>query len=292
MKKIKESILKFINRVLNKHNLKIMRVYKGGEEIVDIESKKSFLDINGKVKYVKKKKYPFEDIEKMKEAEKWSQYFLTNQKYSSIAKILYSFNDSTSQKKQDLFVLSVLNFKQNGFFVEFGAANGKHLSNTYLLEKEFNWKGILAEPAHSYHDSILKNRDCFFEKDCVWNKSNEQIKFLEHGLLSTIEEFQDSDQHIRNSDTFYSVNTISLNDLLKKYNAPKEIDYLSIDTEGSEYDILNAFDFDSYKFKVITVEHNYTIQRENLFNLLTKNGYKRIFTEVSEYDDWYVFDKL
>ena len=54
---------------------------------------------------------------------------------------------SRSQLRQDIFVLCTLDFKRNGFFVEFGATNGVDLSNSYLLETEFNWTGILAEPA-------------------------------------------------------------------------------------------------------------------------------------------------
>ena len=50
------------------------------------------------------------------------------------------------QINQDIFVLYTLNWKRNGFFVEFGATNGIDLSNTYLLEKDFGWKGILSEP--------------------------------------------------------------------------------------------------------------------------------------------------
>ena len=48
-------------------------------------------------------------------------------------------------------VLDQLNFKKNGFFVEFGAGNGEKFSNTFLLEKNFNWNGILAEPCKSFH---------------------------------------------------------------------------------------------------------------------------------------------
>jgi hypothetical protein len=76
-------------------------------------------------------------------------------------------------------------------------------------------------------------------------------------------------------------------DLLRKYNAPKHIDYLSIDTEGSEYDILSEFDFNEYSFGIITVEHNYTSQRDKIFNLLLQNGYKRKHEKHSLFDDWY-----
>ncbi len=76
--------------------------------------------------------------------------------------------------------------------------------------------------------------------------------------------------------------------MLRSNNAPKIIDYLSIDTEGSEFDILNAFDFGEYSFRVITCEHNYTEKRLLIHDLLKKNGYKRVFEEISLFDDWYV----
>jgi hypothetical protein len=76
--------------------------------------------------------------------------------------------------------------------------------------------------------------------------------------------------------------------LLRKYKSPKYIDYLSIDTEGSEYEILNAFDFNEYKFGIITVEHNYTPEREKIFTLLSSKGYKRMYQDISLFDDWYI----
>ena len=70
--------------------------------------------------------------------------------------------------------------------------------------------------------------------------------------------------------------------------SPTTIDYLSIDTEGSEYDILKSVNFDKWEFRIITVEHNYTANRNLIYNLLTANGYKRIFENISLMDDWYV----
>ena len=76
--------------------------------------------------------------------------------------------------------------------------------------------------------------------------------------------------------------------MLKKHKAPKEIDYLSIDTEGSEYEILSGFDFNEYDIKVITCEHNYGEIREKIFDLLSANGYMRKLSKFSLWDDWYV----
>lgn len=199
---------------------------------------------------------------------------------------------SRSQLKQDLFVLLATNFKKNGFFVEFGATNGMSLSNTYLLEKDFNWQGILAEPAKVWHADLEKNRGCSIDKNCVWSDSNSILDFNEvtEAELSTIKKYSNNDWASKNrkNGLGYKVKTISLIDLLIKHNAPKVIDYLSIDTEGSEYEILSNFDFDSYQFRVITCEHNYTKMREKIYDLLTSKGYKRKYTGLSKWDDWYV----
>jgi FkbM family methyltransferase len=198
---------------------------------------------------------------------------------------------SRAQLKQDLFVLSELDFKRDGYFVEFGASNGIDLSNSYLLEKSFGWNGILAEPAKRFHDELERNRSCHIETDCVWRDSNSVLNFneVDNTVLSTISAFNDSDYHrsSRKEGTTYNVHTISLVDLLIKYNAPRTIDYLSIDTEGSEYEILRNFDFDRYQFNVITCEHNFTSNREKILKLLTDRGYLRKFVGLSDFDDWY-----
>ncbi len=200
---------------------------------------------------------------------------------------------SKSQIRQDLFVLAETNFKKSGYFVEFGATNGVDLSNSYLLEKEFSWSGILAEPAKIWKNDLLVNRpNASIETLCVWKDSNSTLTFNECDIpaISTIKSFNDKDIHknLRVPGRNYKVYTISLNDLLVKYQAPKYIDYLSIDTEGSEYDILNAFDFNEFSVGGITVEHNYTPQRELIYALLTSWGYKRKYEDISAFDDWYV----
>lgn len=209
------------------------------------------------------------------------------------SRILEYIDQSKSQLYQDMFVLLHLNFKKDGFFVEFGATNGIDLSNTYLLEKQFNWRGILAEPSKGWHEYLEKNRNASIEKKCVWSKSNLKLDFSESEdqELSTVSEFLKGDLHRREKKISkkYIVETISLEDLLDTYGAPKLIDYLSIDTEGSEYEILKNFDFEKYQFKIITCEHNFTYKRDLIFELLSKNGYERVFDELTSFDDWYVY---
>ena len=202
---------------------------------------------------------------------------------------------SKAQLRQDLFVLSELEFKKNGYFVDFGATNGFDISNSYLLETKFNWKGILAEPSKRWHSELKKNRKVNINTDCLWSETGKELIFNEtdDGELSTVDELSSSDQHKnrRLKGKRYKVNTISLKDLLIKYDAPKLIDYLSIDTEGSEFEILKNFDFDNFKFRVITCEHNYNDNREKIYKLLTDNGYIRKFVNISKFEDWYVYEK-
>lgn len=217
---------------------------------------------------------------------------LSQLKYENFQEIYNQLKDSKSELKQDFFVLEKLNFKRNGFFVEFGACNGIDFSNTYILEKYYGWDGILAEPSITWQKNLKKNRNCKIETNCVWVETGKSIKFNEvkENIYSTIDSFSLNDNHKnkRKIGNIYNVDTISLNDLLKKHKSPDHIDYLSIDTEGSEYEILKEFDFNKYDIKIITCEHNYTKNRDNIFNLLIKNGYHRIHQKLSKHDDWYI----
>jgi len=208
------------------------------------------------------------------------------------ARLIESLRHSRSQLRQDLFVLSHLDFKTHGFFVEFGATDGVSLSNTALLEHEYGWSGILAEPGRRWHTDLSRNRTCAIDTRCVWSETGAQLDFLETSTpeLSTIRQFAHGDLHseARSNAISYSVATVSLNDLLRTHNAPHEIDYLSIDTEGSELAILKNFDFSQHTFEVITCEHNFGAQRGEIQSLLRDNGYVHVFENLSKFDDWYI----
>ena len=204
---------------------------------------------------------------------------------------------SRAQILQDLWVCFELKEKRGGFFVEFGATNGVTNSNTWLLETALDWKGILAEPNPFWHSALDANRQVAIEHRCVSSTSGDTVAFMatdnSDPELSAIAKFAKGDHfaELRDQGKGMEVETVSLNDLLEEYQAPAEIDYLSIDTEGSELDILSSYDFEAHRFSLISVEQN-LLTELNIQHLLENNGYVRVLPQFSQWDGWYVSERL
>jgi FkbM family methyltransferase len=235
----------------------------------------------------------YEKIDQYSSYIKWSEG-LEDSAFREFMKKHILGNTSSAQLQQDLVALYVakIHGAPSNFFVEFGATDGKTYSNTFLLEKEFSWDGILAEPAKTWEGKLKENRHCNIDLRCVWSKSGESLEFFEvdDASYSTLSGYSTSDQHhkLRENKKSYTVSTVTLGDLLSFHGAPRTISYLSLDTEGSEFEILRNFDFNSYEFNFISVEHNFSKNRESIHDLLTKHGYIRILVNFSEWDDWYI----
>jgi|CXWL01.1.fsa_nt_gi FkbM family methyltransferase len=197
---------------------------------------------------------------------------------------------SVSQLGQDIWVLEKTGYKRNGYFVEFGATDGVLLSNTWLLEKEFDWQGICAEPNPKFFAQLKQSRQCTISEAYIGGATGKQVEFILADAFGGSQEYADDDQHAdkraayRAAGKVLSLSAISLNDLLQQNGAPREIDYLSIDTEGSEFEILENFPFDQWHIRLLTIEHNFTQRRADIRALLKQYGYH--CTE-QQWDDWY-----
>ena len=204
-----------------------------------------------------------------------------------------------SQLYQDIFALLMVGKNYDKTFLEFGATDGLELSNTYLLENNCGWTGVLCEPSPQWHDILKKNRpNTKIVTECIWNISNKKLRFFvsDVGVLSTLEEFKESDKLSIPGNTknriekgnVVTVNTISLNELIEKEFKGKSPSYISIDTEGSEYEILKGFDFKKYDPGCFTIEHNFTNLQKDIDEIMKSNNYLRIFKEITAFDAWYV----
>jgi FkbM family methyltransferase len=206
-----------------------------------------------------------------------------------------------SQNNQDLFVLYFTQyFGKKGFYVEIGAGDGIKLSNTNLLEKA-GWQGIIVDPVN-YSSGNIKLRKCIKDTRAVYSKSGLKLPFLamepNHKDTLQAENFSGISEHIddRSKKLPYKiidVETVSLNDLLEQYNAPNKIDYISIDTEGSEFEIINNFDFNKYDVEIFTIEHNGANFRKDVTKLLKNKQYFRLPDKaqggfVPDYEDWFI----
>jgi FkbM family methyltransferase len=198
---------------------------------------------------------------------------------------------SFSQIGQDLFVIEkVYNGKRNGFFVDIGATAGIRISNTYLLEKDFGWKGICIEPNPNFFKKLKKNRKATCLRCAVYSENDKEMEFAIAGVLSGILDHIDFHKSARKREKI-SVKTKTLTRVLNEQKAPTFIDYLSLDTEGSELEVLRGIDFEKYTFGCITVEHNWVEpRRTEMKDLLLNNGY--VFCRENKHDDYYIHKSI
>jgi hypothetical protein len=158
-----------------------------------------------------------------------------------------------SQAGQDQLIVELLNGKTNGYFIDLAANDAVSLSNTYSLEKSYDWNGLCIEPNPVYWYN-LTFRECQVIGAVVGQERMEKVHFRfqagDHGGIAG-EGFDNGKRWQRESLLTY---TVTLHEILERTHAPIEIDYLSLDVEGAEAFVLKNFPLNKYKIKLITAE--------------------------------------
>lgn len=191
----------------------------------------------------------------------------------------------TSQYGQDWFVHERLGGKRCGVFLDIGAFDGVTLSNTCALEKRFGWTGIAVEPSASAFARLRQNRTCTAVQGCIAAASG-TARFLHiegsAAMLSGIRSLYDPrhlariEREMRDgggASREEDVACHTINDLAAAHRL-SSIDYLSIDTEGGEFAILDSIDFSLIDVNLITVENNY--QETGFRGLLRRSGFRLV----------------
>jgi FkbM family methyltransferase len=181
-------------------------------------------------------------------------------------------------------VLELCKEIKNGFFIDIGAHDGITGNNTEFLEK-LGWFGICFEPHPELFLKLEKNRNCEKYNYAIWDKED-KVNFLsidgQVDMLSGIVESYDH-RHInriqRELSSYGGKSQYLLVDS-KKFSSvvsEKKIDFMSLDTEGSELQILKSIDFNDYDIRVICVENNYNDDELNNFLISKKYTLHKTF---------------
>lgn len=184
---------------------------------------------------------------------------------------------------QDVFVAAQLPDNGKRVFVEIGGNDGVTLSNTWYLEKVAGWRGILIEPLPRAYGELVKSRACIAINGAIAEYDGE-TSFLEISggpeMLSGIPDKYDA-RHVRRvrknlkrqqaTSREITVPCYRLDTILGQHQID-HIDYLSIDTEGGELDILRSIDLRAIPIAMISVENNYFT--DDVETHMTSNGYR------------------
>lgn len=190
-----------------------------------------------------------------------------------------------SQYRQDEFIDKVvLNRKRNGFFVEIGAHDGISLSNTWFFEKTRYFGGLCVEPNPAVFELLKKNRKCEVLNTCIAEHDG-TVKFLavvgySEMLSGIIDKYHPT--HLKRIDNYIAeyggakkeieVKAMRLEDIALLSNQP--IDFISIDTEGNELNILKSIDFSKLNVTCFTIENNYG--DPNIEAIMNRNRYIKV----------------
>ncbi len=209
-----------------------------------------------------------------------------------------------SQVGQDKFLNEYFfKNKRNGVFIDIGAHDGVSLSNSWFFEKELGWKGICFEPLPNVFRQLQKNRNCTCINKCVSAHEGETVIFREvtgySEMLSGVEANYDPRHRERiareiaqmgGSARLIEVPSCLLNAELAKHNL-YYIDFLSLDIEGGELELLKSIDFDTFYIYAITVENNYGtteirkfLESKNFLFIAMLDGTDEVYINQKSYD--------
>lgn len=174
-----------------------------------------------------------------------------------------------SQSGQDRFVDEhVFNGRTGGFFVDIGAYDGVHFSNSYFFEKHRGWNGVCVEPMPEAFANVDKTRQCIKVNACIAAQPG-TVEFTvatggQAAMFSGISDRMSDEHRQRIADTVaqtagtvrtIKVQAVTFADIMARAGR-RDIDYLSIDTEGMELEILRTIDFNQFPTRCLTVEYN------------------------------------
>lgn len=191
-----------------------------------------------------------------------------------------------SQDNQDKFLeTNIFKGYKNGFYVDVGAHDGITINNTLYFEKNNNWTGINIEPIKKVFDKLVINRPNNINLNCACCNNDGETGFLSNtGYTEMISGIKDNfdirhfmrldfeNKHYGSTTELIKVNTKKLETILDENNISR-INYLSIDVEGAEFEVIKSINFDKVFIDVIGFENNYDDVSVHIVEYLQNKGF-------------------
>lgn len=203
------------------------------------------------------------------------------------SKLFQSMNNTfygQFKPKVDQTIKEYFQNKQSGNCIEIGSVDGISYSNTYHFEK-IGWNCLCVEPVISSYNKLKQNRKntlnyAISDKNCDNEDFNlitidnvEQPHSAISGLVLDEKLLNDLKRHYNLKKETVKVSTRRLDWCIDNHFKYDTIDFISIDTEGSELDVLKSFDVNSYNITLLIIENNYNDSLVE--NYLNENGWKK-----------------
>ena len=187
-----------------------------------------------------------------------------------------------SQVGQDRWVAEkVFPGIRDGFFLDVGSADGYVNSNTWALEQR-GWRGICVDP----FPANMEERTCQMFKEVVGSVAGQKVVFAKAGEIGGITEHLDKWKDDAKGAETVELTTVTLDDILRRAQAPSFIHFVSLDIEGAELEALKGVPFDRYAFGSFAIEHNFEEpKRSQILAFMRERGYERVHTLAQ--DDFY-----
>ncbi|MFN3674176.1 MAG: FkbM family methyltransferase [Bosea sp. (in: a-proteobacteria)] len=197
-----------------------------------------------------------------------------------------------SQIEQERWVLAMCNGRRAGRFAEIGAFDGVLHSNTLKLETDHGWSGVLVEPNPILFARLRASRGACALERAVYRESGQWLSFVASEEIGTLAEYAETDAYADDrrraisENGLITVQTVTFDEMaMADGQGERGFDYVSLDTEGSELDILRSIDLERHEIALFTIEHNFVEpRREQMRVLLEEAGYRRLNVG---FDDWY-----
>jgi len=175
-----------------------------------------------------------------------------------------------SQDNQDRYLeTNVFKCYKNGFYIDVGAHDGVTINNTLYFEKNNNWTGINIEPIKKVFDNLKNNRPNNINLNCAVCNNDGETEFLCNTgyteMISGIKDnfhpihwqrLQNENKQMGSTTELIKVKTKKLETIFNENNV-SHINYLSIDVEGAEFEVIKSINFDKVFIDVIGFENNY-----------------------------------